>query len=87
MPWVESISDPRSRCKAVTRLAAVCIEQTPAALAAYVQGAAFLNAQQEQQLQAEGINNPLRQQTRLPHRAFLPKLAIAKAPSLLNSPP
>ena len=53
MPWVESISDPRRRWKAITRVAAVWKEQNPAALAAYVEGAAFLNAQQKQQLLAE----------------------------------
>ncbi len=53
MPWVESISDPRRRWKAITRVAAVWKEQNPAALAAYVEAAAFLNAQQKQQLLAE----------------------------------
>ena len=53
MPWVESITDPRRRWKAITRVAAVWKEQNPAALAAYVEGAAFLNAQQKQQLLAE----------------------------------
>ena len=53
MPWVESISDPRRRWKAITRVAAVWKSQNPAALAAYVQGADFLNAQQKQQLLAE----------------------------------